>query len=279
MKIASQKSSLRSQITIFKWIGGISAIVALIPLIWAGIQVLANHSFFKENELGDFIGGTSGTFASFAGLAFVYVGFLGQQLQILMQQEELEMNRQELKDTRAEIKGQKKQLELQNKHFEIQAFNDIFFKLYGIFKNQSEMNLYSDLGDEPLIKKLEVFITLLKNDNILFQHGKLSPNDQIELINKNFEKAFKGGFARVRGMISNSLAILLHIERNKKIIDEEYYLSIIQSGLTIHEERIIFYSFWSDEVYVSDEQEVLLRRFSAQFPSRNLLNPLHKRLV
>jgi len=33
MENASQKSRLRSQITIFKWIGGISALVALISLI------------------------------------------------------------------------------------------------------------------------------------------------------------------------------------------------------------------------------------------------------
>ena len=51
------------------------------------------------------------------------------------------------------------------------------FKLYKIFKNQSEMNLYSGLGEEPLIKKMEVYITNPKNKNSLFEHGKLSPND------------------------------------------------------------------------------------------------------
>jgi hypothetical protein len=142
------------------------------------------------------------------------------------------------------------------------------------------MNLYSGFGEEPLIKKMEVFITKPKNKNSLFEHGKLSPNDQIDLINRTFERALRGGFARVRGMILNSLAIiLLHIERNKNIIVEEYYLSIIQSGLTVHEEQNIFYYNWSDGVYVSEEQEVLIRRFLTHFPSRNLLNPLHKRLI
>lgn len=133
MDLELQKRKLKTRISLFTWIGGVSAGVALIPLIWAAFQVFQSHSFFKENELGDFIGGTSGTFASFAGLAFVYVGFLGQQLQILMQQEELEMNRQELKDTREEIKGQKEQLELQNKFNSETQTKNTFFKLLDSF--------------------------------------------------------------------------------------------------------------------------------------------------
>jgi hypothetical protein len=46
MDLTSQKSKLNKQITIFKWIGGISALIALIPLIWAGIQV-----YFIEVDL------------------------------------------------------------------------------------------------------------------------------------------------------------------------------------------------------------------------------------
>ena len=129
MDLDKRKTELNSQIKLFRRLGVFFGILAIVPLVWAVIQVFQAHSFFKENELGDFIGGTSGTFASFAGLAFVYIGFLGQQLQILMQQEELEMNRQELKDTREEIKGQKVQLELQNKFNSETQTKNTFFKL------------------------------------------------------------------------------------------------------------------------------------------------------
>ncbi|WP_339870375.1 hypothetical protein [uncultured Algoriphagus sp.] len=196
-----------------------------------------------------------------------------------MQQEELEMNRQELKDTRVEIKGQKEQLELQNEHFKIQSFNDVFFKLYDIFKNQSEMNLYSDLGDEPLIKKMGVFITNMKNENPLFNHANLSNPDIIEIVTKIFEKSFKGGPARINGIISNSIAILIHIDQNRNLINREYYLSIFKNGLTIHEERILFYSFWSDEFLLPDQEELILRDFLQRLPAHHLLHSVHKRLI
>ena len=129
MDIEGQKKKLNTQIKLFSWIGVISALFALIPLIWAIFQVIGKNRFYVENELGDFIGGTSGTFASFAGLAFVYVAFLGQRLQILMQQEELELNRKELRNTRKEIKGQRLQLQIQNEfNSEVQKKNT-FFKL------------------------------------------------------------------------------------------------------------------------------------------------------
>ncbi|GAA0878977.1 hypothetical protein GCM10009119_19450 [Algoriphagus jejuensis] len=144
MDISQQKSTLNKQIEIFSWIGGISAVFALLPLIWAGYQVLGNHAFFKENELGDFIGGTSGTFASFAGLAFVYVAFLGQRLQILMQQEELESNRQEMEYTRMEIQGQREQLELQNNYIKNEQVVSILFRLIDSFIENRKNVTYLD---------------------------------------------------------------------------------------------------------------------------------------
>lgn len=138
MDIKGQKKKLTKQISIFTWIGGVSAVMALIPVAWAGYEVLGNHSFFKENELGDFIGGTSGTFASFAGLAFVYVAFLGQRLQILMQQEEIELNREEMKNTTKELEGQKIQLEIQNKNSSRQLLESSFYNALNIFKNDTE---------------------------------------------------------------------------------------------------------------------------------------------
>lgn len=147
MDIEKQKRALNSQIKLFRRLGVLFGVFAIVPLLWAAIQVFQAHSFFKENELGDFIGGTSGTFASFAGLAFVYIGFLGQQLQILMQQEELEMNRQELRNTRQEIKGQKEQLELQNKFNSETQIKNRFFKLLDSYILTKSQVSYHNLID------------------------------------------------------------------------------------------------------------------------------------
>lgn len=51
------------------------------------------HGFFyvggEYNELGDYIGGVSGALWSLAGLLFIYMAFLGQQIEIHYQREEL----------------------------------------------------------------------------------------------------------------------------------------------------------------------------------------------
>lgn len=252
MDIAEQKRKLSNQITIFTWTGGISAIIALIPLAWAGFQILGNHSFFKENELGDFIGGTSGTFASFAGLAFVYVAFLGQRLQILMQQEELELNRKELQETREEIKGQRKQLVLQNKQFQIQSFETVFFSLLNLFEKQSKLSFSDNYGDELLIEKLKKFYGNIRQLHFREDWPSLNKREKAIEIGNTFDFSFSQGFARVRAIMSSALGILIHLDGNRKVIDHEFYISIFMNTLNVHETRIIFYGYFSG--YISFKQ-------------------------
>lgn len=274
-----QIKKLEFRISIYLPLAWVFVFGALVPLSYVAIVVLGNGQYWHEAELGSFVGGVSGTLAALAGVFFVYVAFLGQRISIIQQQIELQDNRKELQETREEIKGQKEQLKLQNKQFQIQSFNDVFFKLYDIFKNQSEINLYSKLGDEPLINKMKDFIINMKNENPLFNHRKLSNSELIEIISEIFEKSFKGGSARLNGIISNSIAILIHIEQNRHLIDREYYLSIFKNGLTIHEERILFYSFWSDEYLLPDQEEEILRDFLQKLPSNHLLHSSHRKLI
>lgn len=60
----------------------------------------------KLNEVGDFVGGVSGSLWALAGLFFIYVAFLGQKIEIKYQQEELKLNREELKESRVIFKQQ-----------------------------------------------------------------------------------------------------------------------------------------------------------------------------
>jgi hypothetical protein len=273
MVIETQKLKLKTKVNVFTWIGGISAFFALIPLIWAGIQVLGNQSFFKENELGDFIGGTSGTFASFAALAFVYVGFLGQQLQILFQQEELEMNRQELKETREEIRGQKEQLELQNRQFEKQSFENVFFNLLELFRKQSHLSFSKDYGDELLMEKAKKFYGIIRTDHFHDDWISISDREKAIKLGDGFDFAFSRGYARVRSLIHTALGILIHLDKNRVLIDHEYYLSLFTITLDIHETRILFYGYFSGKVHFNLEQESLYKEFLGIFISENLIFP------
>lgn len=274
-----QIKKLEFRISIYLPLAWVFVLGALVPLAYVAIEVLVNGGYWHEAELGSFIGGVSGTLAALAGVFFVYVAFIGQRISIIQQQIELQDNRKELQETRKEIKGQKEQLKLQNKQFQIQSFNEVFFKLYDIFKNQSEINLYSKLGDEPLINKMEDFINKMRNENPLFNYRKLNNSELIEIISEIFEKSFKGGSARVNGIISNCIAILIHIERNRYLIDREYYLSIFKNGLNIHEERILYYSFFSDEFLLPEQEEEILKDLLQKLPTNHLLHSSHKKLI
>lgn len=272
MDLDNRKKDLQTRIIVFTWIGGISAGIALIPLIWAAYDVFQSHSFYKENELGDFIGGTSGTFASFAGLAFVYVGFLGQQLQILMQQEELEMNRQELKDTREEIKGQKEQLELQNKHFRIQAFETVFFQLLKVFRDTSDKNFSIGYGDTPLVEKLNSFVNYQRNSFDYETWSSYSNQIKIEILCNSFNNKLSGGFARVKSISESALSILVHLDKYRELIDHEYFLRVFLGILNIHEQRLIFYSYFSSRTRISDDEKALMNDFLIGIDKVNLID-------
>lgn len=279
MNIAEQKNSLNNQIKLFSWIGGISAIVALIPLIWAGYQVMQTHSFFKENELGDFIGGTSGTFASFSALAFVYVGFLGQRLQILIQQEELELNRKELQETRKEIEGQKQQLELQNRQFQIQSFETVFFNLIELFEKQSSLVFSENYGDDPLIEQLKKFVSQIRV-SIFDARWKDEPvPDRYEIVQNNFDSHFAQGFSRIRTLVGATISVLFHLQRNRELIDHAYYLSLFYNLLNVNEQRLIFYSFFSNELHLRSIQRDVYLEFIRIFYTANLVDEHVKDLL
>lgn len=269
MDIAGQKSKLNSDIILFTRIGAVSALIAVIPLIWALVEVLGNHAFFKENELGDFIGGTSGTFASFAGLAFVYVAFLGQRLQILMQQEELELNRQEMKDTRIEIQGQKEQLVLQNKQFQRQSFESVFFSLIELFQRQSTHAFSSNYGEE-LMKKMPNLNQNIKSSHANYNWKNLSIDKKREQVGVDFDFSFSVGFGRISTLIQSSLGVLAHLDKNRDLIDHQFYLKIFYNQLNVHESRIIFYGFFSERFKFNHHQLTIYREFLKIFLPQHL---------
>ncbi|MEM6684444.1 MAG: hypothetical protein AAF617_01515, partial [Bacteroidota bacterium] len=57
------------------------------------------------NEVGDFIGGVSGSLWALAGLFFIYIAFLGQKIEIKYQQEELKLNREELSESKEALQA------------------------------------------------------------------------------------------------------------------------------------------------------------------------------
>lgn len=274
MNIDKRKQELNSQINLFRGLGIFFGICAIVPLLWAAIQVFQAHSFFKENELGDFIGGTSGTFASFAGLAFVYIGFLGQQLQILMQQEELEMNRQELKETRQEIKGQKEQLELQNKQFQTQSFETVFFQLLSLYKEKLT-NSFPPNGTVSQAYWVD-FTQKLEYQIKTFDESKMSRDDLIKERKLAFEESFKSKEQEIESLIKSAYGICIHIYSNKSLINERYYQDVLYRQLDKRELNLLFYSFFSRTGLYEPIYEQIFAKFLKTINSQKIIVPTDK---
>lgn len=276
MDINVDKNILNNNIRLFTRIGAASAVLAIAPLIWAGYQVFQAHSFFQENELGDFIGGTSGTFASFAGLAFVYVGFLGQRLQILMQQEELELNRQEMRDTRMEIQGQKEQLEMQNRQFQKQSFERVFFDLISFFKSESKEYFKEIPGGMSLTERLYDFYNYFLRSYGGPSFKEIEPVDIGPLITKTFDDRFSREIRKIISIKDMTLNILKHLDNNKKLVDTFFFREIFRSSLNVHEQQLLFYLFFSKHVFLNEVERNLFKQFLIDFEVKNLIDPRHK---
>lgn len=272
-------SNLESRIKIYSWIGWIFVILAIAPIIYAGYVVISRNGSWKEEDLGSFLGGVSGTFAALAGVFFVFVAFLGQRISIIQQQIELQDNRKELQETRKEIQGQKEQMELQNTQFQIQSFENVYFNLVKLFEKQSKLAFSKDYGDFPLIKKVEIFYSEMKVRILDPEWIKDNNSSKHEIIQDIFDVSFSEGFARVRTLIGAAISVLFHLERNRELIDHENYLTLFYNCLNVHEERVLFYGFFSSKIHLNSNQRKLYLEFLKIFYSAHMLHNQDKKLL
>lgn len=274
-----RKNKLDTDISIFTWLGGICAALAVAPLVYVGRQVLYLGYGYQENVLGDFIGGISGTFASFAGLSFIYVGFLGQQLQIVFQQEELELNRNELINTRLEIAGQREQLELQNKQFENQMFENSFFFLFNNFKTSYSNEIRGSWEKEISTKIKSLMYQESENE---FGHKKvelyrkledlelLGIQDRLSLLPQKLLNTLKGEFSPL-------LSVLSHI-KDKNQGESHYFQTLIYS-IKYTDKFILFYSFIPNNSKFTKEEKHMLIDLFEKFPDEVFLSVNHKKFL
>ncbi len=272
-------SSLETQIMIYSYLGWFFVILTLIPVGDVAYDVLIKNESWLETDHGSFIGGVSGTFAALAGVLFVFVAFLGQRISIIQQQIEIQNNIKELKDTRQEIKGQKEQLELQNIQFQIQSFENVFFKLLKQFRIQSKLSFSENYGDENLIEKIKKLYQVLKTAYSSDDWDSLNSSERGNKLGDCSDFALSQGFARVRALIQSSLSILIHLDNNRKIIDHEFYLSMFYISLNVHENRLLFYGYFSDRVKFDQLQLRLYQEFLDIFNSENICSSDDKKLI
>lgn len=130
-KCKNKTNALDSRIKFFNAVAWAAVIIGFL----IGVSgIIYKGEDLKLHELGDFIGGSTASLWSLAGLFFIYIAFLGQQKQMLLQNLDIKYNRFELKLSRQELREQKEQSKLQTKNLIKQNFEDTFFKLISLHK-------------------------------------------------------------------------------------------------------------------------------------------------
>jgi hypothetical protein len=272
-------SYLENSIKIYSWIGWIFVIFAIAPIIYAVIIVISQNGSWKEEDLGAFLGGVSGTFASLAGVFFVFVAFLGQRISIIQQQIELQDNRKELQETRKEIQGQKEQLILQNKQFQIQSFESTFFRLLDFYK--SILAKTFEKTPATLENRAKLFAENLKIlESQRFIKG-VSRDELIRYKKSVFDDDFSYFKLQNEAIIRSIYGICIHIQLNKslEIKEKQFYFDILYRQLSIPEINFIFYGFFSDEGLYNPFFEQILAVFLRNIEEKRLFIPSDKFLL
>ncbi|PTX58383.1 hypothetical protein C8N46_11428 [Kordia periserrulae] len=218
------------------------------------------------NEVGDFIGGVSGSLWALAGLFFIYIAFLGQKIEIKNQQKELALNRKELELNRQELEESRKVFKAQAEIMLDQKLDTTFFnlldnhrKLIDSFKRGENKNIGSSISFfnnnynkietvsgyevlqeiyDTLNSYLHEYSNYLKNRNIF--DSEITNTNPISLIKKY----------RYIELLYNEVSGIIEFISNKiKKDNRDFYFKTLFNNLS-NEEKFLLTTF---NINVSDK--------------------------
>lgn len=189
-----------------------------------------DYSLEKAGQIGDSFGVLTSLFTVFA--------FSGMIITIFMQKEELELQWDELSLTRLEIAAQKEILRKQ-------SFTEIFFKILDYYKSNLEQVTVLDKTNNN---------TLTGVSALKYLHGKFEENqrenqpyhikdnaDLIKVFKYNLFVGVETILLKKSRYLQTFISILDHIRLLSKVEERNIYYSLIESQLTVHEIRYLFY--------------------------------------
>ena len=249
-------------------------------------QIYSPRSVFSLTDMGTFLAGTLGPFWALAGVAIIYVAFLGQQLQLLYQQEELKENREELKSAREEVEAQKKEMQEQNETLRLQRFESMFFELlkfHGEIVNSLEIPdvkiLYgpgaSDNGRDCfriMYDELKV-----KFDSILPLAGASEAIRQSYTAFYQTRQAIVGHYFRHLYKITKFIDDSLLIPEDIELEDEKKsdYADLMRAQLSTYEQLLLWYNCLDT---IGKKFKPLVEKYNLvkNVPKAKLLHPDHR---
>ncbi|MEZ8237359.1 putative phage abortive infection protein [Vibrio splendidus] len=197
----------------------------LIYLAWPINEISIN----KAGVFGDSFGILTSLFSALA--------FAGMIITILLQKEELGLQRQELADTRQEISAQKEILRTQ-------SFNDNFYRLLDYYKdNLSQVVVFDKESNQQItgVSALKYLLDKFSEKQREYKHYYNPHDDQLM---KVFEYHLFIDIQQIlmkQGRYLRTLQSLLALVEERTKDDKSLYWNIIESQLTVHEVKYIFY--------------------------------------
>jgi hypothetical protein len=253
-------ANLEAKISIYKgW-----AFILIFSGLTLGITGLI--LFFPDNgvypliKFGEYAAGVTGTLWALAGIFFIYVAFLGQQLEINLQREDLQLTREQITLATLEAEGQKIALNAQvdlmkdqghamkkqaNALVETQAQNT-FFHL------QDELRSVMARSHKGSINGNAIFIMMNNqktNDNRPSKILETFPNVEIPAILE----------------VTHSILILLD---TSQLVNKPMYYNILNNSFSVELKEIIEFVIaehhWERNVY-----EKFVKRMNNRFAQGN----------
>ena len=197
----------------------------LIYLAWPINEISIN----KAGVFGDSFGILTSLFSALA--------FAGMIITILLQKEELGLQRQELADTRQEIAAQKEILRTQ-------SFNDNFYRLLDYYKDNLSQVVVLDKENNQQITGVSALKYLLDKFSEKQREYKHYYNPHDAQLMKVFEYHLFMDIQQIlmkQGRYLRTLQSLLALVEQRLEGDKDLYWNIIESQLTVHEVKYIFY--------------------------------------
>ncbi|WP_034040025.1 hypothetical protein [Wocania ichthyoenteri] len=200
------------------------------------------------NEVGDFIGGVTGSLWALAGLFFIYIAFLGQKVEIKYQQEDLTLTREELKETKEVFKQQTQVMisqQLDNTFFNlldnhrklVNSFSTKKERYEGFFRSMIDRKK----ANEP-VSGYEVLENISKAWRDLFEkHSKYHSSRKIfdfNIANKQPLKIVKNEKDVL--LLYNEVIDIMNFIKNRIYINNRvFYFKILRNNLTFDERYLV----------------------------------------
>ena len=273
----SEEVRINQQIKIFRYTALVLVSVGL-GLAYHGCQVYSGNSIFSLADLGTYLAGSVGPVWALAGVAIIYIAFLGQQLQILRQQEDLKLAQEQ-------AETQKKEMIEQNERLRHQQFEAHFFELMKFQNDIVNSMEYSRSSPDPInhtstivipIKGKKCFMALweaLKQEYGRHLNPKVNSSDRMTDV---YEKFYRMVQSDIGHYFRNLYKLTQFVDVSYMTDERKHeYVDLIRAQLSTYEQLLLWYNCHD---IIGRKFKPLMVKYNLvkNVPKKKLLDPLHR---